>query len=83
MLRIDSNRAVFKGYTSYPSLTEEMAKVKKEEDKKVEITPEILEIVNDLLARDRMDLSEYEKRLVDDCNNNKFKGVKKYPGVTC
>lgn len=98
MLKLDTNRGQFKGYNAYPSLRDEMARVQleagdapaeveaaappKDDAKPVMLTPEILEVSNELASHDPNDLNDDQKNFILDVNNNKFKGKAAYPGVT-
>jgi hypothetical protein len=94
MLKLDAGRAMFKGYTAYPSLADEMARVKAETEAPAEtqapappagkvedVTMDVLEVVNELAAKDPTELSDDDKKLIEDCNKNQFLGKASYPGV--
>jgi 3-oxoacyl-ACP reductase-like protein len=85
---------MFKGYTAYPSLADEMARVKAETEAPAEtqapappagkvedVTMDVLEVVNELAAKDPTELSDDDKKLIEDCNKNQFLGKASYPGV--
>lgn len=92
MLKLDSNRGEFKGCDAYPSLKSELNRLQsedsqaiaeqpKEEVKPVMLTPDILEVSNELASHDPSDLNEDQKNFILDVNSNKFKGKEAYPGV--
>jgi len=96
-LKDDTDKGQFKGVGMYEGLeealdkfnqpkTEEIKQPEKKEEpqtkaKKVTLTPDILDVSNELQGHDRSELNTDQLAFLLDVNMNQFRGKEAYPGV--
>jgi len=87
LLLVDTNKGQFRGYDAYSSLRDKIkqaqgaTQTKEKIVEPMQLTPEILEISNELASHDPDEFNEDQKNFIIDVNANKFKGKEFYKGV--